>query len=273
MGVQDLLSKMKKGKSTIESQQSQKEERPMSPAEIRKPITVLKDVPREMLDQFKEDAKENLEHVKDPFYRVSITGARFKVNGALIGDKGTEFQAIILREIPVNIWYSTKYDPNVPTGPDCWSLGGLSPDISSPMVQSESCVTCPRNRFGSGIGQDGKRRGKACRNMRRLVLKVDSIDIPVVIPLPPTSTKSMNFYLKNLTCGEIPIPMFGVVTTFAFDPTVEYPKPIVSQGRFLTSEEYAAVKAYRMTPQVEDALNAYATPEDYEEETPDGTDI
>ena len=235
----------------------------------------LKDVPQAMLDLFKEDAKDNLANVKDLFYRISIKGVRYKVNGALIGDRGLEFQAIILREIPVNLWYATKYDPATPVGPDCWALGGIKPDASSPMIQSETCLTCPRNRFGSGTAQDGsKRRGKSCHNTRRLVLKVDKIDIPVLISLPPTSTKSMNFYLKTLSSGDIPIPMFGVVTQFGFDSGVEYPRPVLTQGRFLTAEEYKETREYRITQQVEDALKAYAIPDDYEGlEEADGKDI
>ena len=235
-----------------------------SPSSSSKVPMSVNDLPEHLKAQFKEDAKENLVNVQDSFYRISIKGGRYKVNDSIIGDRGLEFNAIILREIPVNIWYRDPYNPASPVGPDCWSLGGLKPDLSSAEVQSESCLGCKLNRFGSGKGADGKRRGKACKNTRRLVLKVEKIDLPVVITLPPTSTKALNFYLKLLSSGDVPIPVFGVETIFSLDTTVEYPKPIMQQGRFLSVDQYKGIKEYRSSAPVEDALKAYATPDDAE---------
>lgn len=254
------------------SMSSEKSHPPSDTSDSRTPMTV-NDLPEHLKVQFREDAKENLVNVQDSFYRISIKGGRYKVNDSIIGDKGLEFSAIILREIPVNIWYRDPYNPSSPVSPDCWSLGGLKPDASSAEIQSESCLGCKLNRFGSGKGADGKRRGKACKNTRRLVLKVEKIDLPVVITLPPTSTKSLNFYLKLLTSGDVPIPVFGVETIFSLDTTVEYPKPIMQQGRFLSVERYKEIKEYRNSAPVEDALKAYATPDDAEGPEEEGTDI
>jgi len=233
----------------------------------------INDLPEHLVAQFKEDAKENLANVRDSFYRISIKGGRYKVNNNLLGDRGLEFAAIILREIPVNIWYRDPYNPSSPVAPDCWSLGGLRPDVSSMEIQSDSCLNCKLNRFGSSKGIDGRRRGKACKNTRRLVLKITGIDIPVVMSLPPTSIKSFNFYLKLLTSGDVPIPMFAVETIFSLDPTVEYPKPVMRQGRFLSAEEYKEIRDYRNSTIVYDALRAYATPDDASGPEDDGVDI
>lgn len=222
-------------------------------------------LPKDLAKQFAEDAKENLQNVHDAFYHISIQGSRYQVNGQLIGDKGTEFEAIILKETPVNVYYTTAFDKSNPISPDCWSLGGLKPDPSSKDKQSTSCVTCKANRFGSLIGQDGKKRkGKACHNTRRLILKVMGVDMPVVMSLPPTSIKLLNAYLKNLTSGEIPIPVFAVKTIFEFDSSVQYPRPMMKKGDLLKSDEYASIKQYRISQEVMDALNAYASPDDYE---------
>lgn len=230
-------------------------------------------VPKEMAAQFIEDAKENLQNVKDAFYRINIRGGRFSVDDQLIGDRGIEFEAIILKEVPINVWYETAYDANNPTSPDCWSLGGLKPDPSCNYAQSASCITCKNNKFGSAVGRDGKKRSKACRNTRRLVLKVLGVDMPVLLSLPPTSIKAFNNYLKEISRGKVPIPVFAVKTIFSFDPSVEYPRPVMSRGEFLKSEEYKDIKVYRNGQEVEIAYRAYASTEDYEAVPEDDKEI
>lgn len=221
-------------------------------------------VPKNLAQQMAQDAEENMKNVNDAFFRVSIEGGRFKVGGSLIGDKGVEFDAIILREIPVNLFYSTKYDPNEPTSPDCWSLGGHKPDPGCQNIQSDSCISCKNNRFGTGTGQDGKRsKGKACRNTRRLVLKVDGVDMPVIMTLPPTAIRSLNAYLKKLSSNEPPVPMYAVITKFGFDSGAQYPKPVLDYASMVPADEYMAIREYRAGAEVINAMNAFASPQDF----------
>jgi hypothetical protein len=215
------------------------------------------------MEQFTEDAQENMTNVKDAFFRVSIRGGRFKVGEDIIGDNGISFEAIILREVPVNIFYLTKYDPSKPVNPDCWSLGGMEPDAAVEHKQNDSCVSCPNNRYGTGTDQEGKRsRGKACRNSRRLVLNVEGVDFPVLMSLPPTAIKAFNQYLKMLTSNVPPVPMFGVRTHFTFDTSSEFPKPLMEFHSILTAAEYLEIREYRMGADAENALNAFASPSD-----------
>jgi hypothetical protein len=92
--------------------------------------------------------------------------------------------------------------------------------------------------------------------------------MPVIMSLPPMAVKSLNQYLKQLTSNEPPIPMFAVVTKFAFDPSAEFPRPVLSFSRMNVSD-YADIRAYRMSQEVVDALNAYASPADFAAETED----
>lgn len=224
-------------------------------------------VSKELAQQFAEDARENLKNVNDNFYRISIHGSRYSVNGELIGDKGTEFESIIVREIPVNIYYEKAYDSNETVSPECWSLGGSKPDESSNQKQSPSCVSCKKNKFGTQIGQKGeKRKGKACHNTRRLVLRVVGVDMPVMMSVPPTSIKTFNHYLRLLTSSNPPVPVFAVKTIFEFDSTVEYPKLIMRQGKLLSPQEYQEIKKYRFSQEVIGTLNAYASQEEYEKD-------
>lgn len=59
------------------------------------------------------------------------------------------------------------------------------------------CPNCPLNRWGS----DPKGgRGKACKELRRLLILVDGYTAPIMLTLPPTSAKEWDRYcsvLKN----------------------------------------------------------------------------
>lgn len=80
--------------------------------------------------------------------------------------------------------------------------------------------------------------------------------------LPPTAIKSFNQYLKMLTSNNPPVPMFAVKTLFKFDTTAEYPKPIMEFKEMLTAADYLDTREYRMSAEVESALNAFASPTD-----------
>jgi hypothetical protein len=126
------------------------------------------------------------------------------------------------------------------------------------------------NRFGSQTGQDGKKRkGKACHNTRRLVLKVMGVDIPVMMSIPPSSIKSFDHYLRLITSNNPPIPVFAIKTIFEFDSSVQYPKPIMKQGELLTPSEYQDIKKYRASNEVLNTLNAYASQDDYQKDEAD----
>jgi len=228
-------------------------------------------ISKELAQQFTEDARENLKNVNDNFYRVSIRGGRYSVNGDLIGDKGIEFEAIILKEVPVNVYYEQGYSQEETSSPSCWSMGGLKPDELSSQKQSQSCVSCKMNRFGSQIGQKGeKRKGKACHNTRRLVLKVIDVEMPVLMSIPPTSIKSFNHYLRLLTSNSPSLPVSSVKTVFGFDSSVEYPKLNFKQGNILTLQEYSTIKKYKNSDEVISTLNAYASQDDYNKEEENG---
>ena len=229
------------------------------------------DVPAHLAKQMEEDSKENLNNVDDAFFRITTRGGRFKVGDQLIGKDGIEFSGIIVREIPVNVYFAERFNPDNPTPPDCWSLGGLKPDASVEAPQCDTCAACPQNKFGSGIGPDGQpSKGKACGNTRRLVLKVTGLDMLATLSLPPTSKKPFNQYLKGLSASKVPV--FALETVFTFDSSAEYPRPLMAIGAFLPAEEYAEVKEFRAGPEVDAVLKAYATPDEAHGETEEDGD-
>jgi hypothetical protein len=51
------------------------------------------------------------------------------------------------------------------------------------------CMTCPMAQWGSGKG-----RGKACKDLRRLIVLVEGWTMPAIMTLPPTSIKAFDTY-------------------------------------------------------------------------------
>ena len=51
------------------------------------------------------------------------------------------------------------------------------------------CAECPLNQWGSGNG-----RGKACKDLRRLIVLVEGWSMPAIMTLPPTSVKAFDTY-------------------------------------------------------------------------------
>ena len=225
-------------------------------------------LPAELAAQFAEDAKENLKNVEQAYFRISVKGGKFKVDGVKIGKdgRGEEFSAIILKEIPVNTFNKTAYKEGETSVPECWSLGGYKPAPGCEEPQAATCASCPQNRFGSAVdkntGEAGK--GKACSNSRRLILKIDGYDMPVLLQIPPTSRKNLDSYLKQLSAGEQKVPMFALHTHFQMSEDFDYPVVEMSREGFLTAEQYQEIKEFRQSDIVTAALNAYAQHEESE---------
>jgi len=116
------------------------------------------------------------------------------------GDVVKKFKGIILHIQNGNVWWEKSFDEtggNVP--PDCYSLNGIKPSPQSNMMQANTCRECKQNVFGS----DGK-RGKACKNMKRIYVLMDGYELPVRITAPPTSIRAVNEYGSFLANKGIP---------------------------------------------------------------------
>lgn len=90
--------------------------------------------------------------------------------------------------------------------PDCWSLDALRPETAAFPSQCARCAICAKNQYGS------KGRGKACKNLRRLLLKLDAHLLPYILTIPRTSLKEIARHLTVLT--NVQIPASAAVTQF-----------------------------------------------------------
>lgn len=97
--------------------------------------------------------------------------------------------------------------------PLCTSVGGQEgvPGENSP-VPGGDCVTCPYNQWGS---DEKGGRGKACKEMRRLLIASPRWAAPIMLILPPTSTKAWDMYASGLAYERQ--AYFAVQTSFSLN--------------------------------------------------------
>lgn len=161
---------------------------------------------------------------------IRTRGKKFRINDEEI--KGGRLECVVLATSFLNAWYKDDYDPDNPTNPDCAAIGSVELEkknelkpVESPLKQAEACAVCPKAQFGSA----DKGRGKACRNMRRLVLVAANDKRPepqlLVLQIPPTGlTKFGQYVNKYLTITNRPLA--GFITTFTLADDQDWPVPV-----------------------------------------------
>ena len=160
---------------------------------------------------YQEELQRNLHGVipRLPLIRILHAGAMlFEIQDDLTGKPRhvEQFEGVMLDHQRVNAWWEEAYAKSGGRHPDCWSLDAKRPDATGAKVQHERCTTCPQNRYGS------KGRGKACKNMRRLLVKINDNLLPYILTVPPTSLKELDRYLTALT--NVRIPSSAAITVF-----------------------------------------------------------
>ncbi len=139
-----------------------------------------------------EGLKECIEEGIAPEFQKIIFKEGFKFNED-DDEWQKSFEGTVLFSALQNAWYSKPYDRNDPLPPNCMSSNSIKPD-GGDMIQAKSCGKCPRNQFGSG--SNGK--GKACKNSRKLFIRLPGGLLPKVLSLPPTSMKAYEGYVVDL---------------------------------------------------------------------------
>jgi hypothetical protein len=141
----------------------------MAPAKKAAKTTAL--VP--WTEKFAKYAKDTKEQTKN--IGTGGVGVKFGRGSITVGDtpvKGGKLECVIIGSCALNKWYEADYDPTDRQPPDCYAFSVISddpemaPSASAANKQSETCVDCEKNVFGSAK----KGRGKACANTIRLGL-------------------------------------------------------------------------------------------------------
>lgn len=194
--------------------------------------------------------------------RISIRGMRFRqvIGGEQVQIRKEDYlDVVILEAAPVSrTYYGTKYDPENPAPPTCWSADDRtpSPDVPDDQKQASACNSCPMNIKGSGQGG-----GRACRFGQRIAVAVDGdMDTVYQMQLPGASIfgaaengqMPMQAYAKLLSAHKT--PHIAVVTRMSFDENSETPKLFFKPERPLDEAELQAAVKLREHPDVERAL-------------------
>lgn len=85
---------------------------------------------------------------------------------------------------------------------------------NKPLPEVFACASCPMNQWGSEH-QRRAGKGKACKEMRRLLLLIDDYAMPAILALPPTSIKAWDNYCSALAARRG--AYFAVKTKFELD--------------------------------------------------------
>lgn len=185
--------------------------------------------------------------------RISIKGGVFRlVSGgkeiASIEDR--HLDVVIVRAAPKvsRIFYAGAYDADKIVRPECWSNDGEKPDASIEAPQHKTCMGCPQNEAGSGMGNS-----RACRFQQRLaVVLANNPDGDVLqLTLPATSIfgkedgdkRPLQAYARFLAAQNPPVNPEQIVTRMKFDTKAESPKLFFQPVRWLTDDEYPTIVA------------------------------
>lgn len=161
-------------------------------------------MPAELKYQLELDSQENMEGVKPVLPKIIMpTGnsKEFTVEQQSEDEIQTKnLVGIILYQSAANAYWQESFGVGDAVVPDCASHDGITPSSQYDDVQSETCASCRHNRFGSAKDDAGnKLPGKACRNVKRVVLlRPDDDSMPCILTVPPSSIKSFDEYMVFL---------------------------------------------------------------------------
>ena len=138
---------------------------------------------------------------------------------------------------------------------DAFSGGGAAPDCQSfdmvkgtGLYQGVPCATCPLNQFGSAVNQKGEPgKGKACKEVKNVLIILEGQLLPVLVAVPPTSLKALKQY--NVKMASRGLPYYGAITEFRLRKTknadgIDYAETIISMGSVLSAQQIESIKSY-----------------------------
>lgn len=137
-------------------------------------------------------------------------------------------------------YFEGKYQEGVNAAPVCYSLDGVKPSDASTKKQATGCALCPKNQFGSLVGDNGVKQ-KACRDTKKLAV-VPLADIrnatmggAMLFRVPPSSLKELSAMADQLKGRGYPYN--SVAVRISFDLDASHPKPVFKAIRALDDTE------------------------------------
>lgn len=129
------------------------------------------------------------------------------------GQTMRQIRGVILKS-QINRGYWKPGNPK----PVCTSSDGIrGVDVNGTERQ---CAACPKNRFGTATrlnesGQVVPGRGKACKEMRRLLVLPNGYELPIILTVPPSSLRRFDEYASSLRMRRV--PLIAIETTIRLE--------------------------------------------------------
>ena len=184
-------------------------------------------------------------------------GKAYTVPGAAGDELADALEGVIVFHHRTRAFWKQRGDNNPP---DCSSLDGIQG------TEYGACATCRFNAWGSASGDDGgERRGKACKEMRRLYLLQDGAMLPLMVNLPPGSLSNFGEYRNRLTTDMISLK--AVITRITLTQTktpdgITYSVAELAAVGKIPEDQVAHVR--QMARQIEQSANQVGiTADDY----------
>jgi len=182
--------------------------------------------------------------------RISLKGRKYRmIEGGEEVHKADTLKVIILGIEPegskfIKAYYDGPYNPQDTAPPDCASSTGLYPDGWVQQPQSDRCMTCPKNQFGSATSMSGK-KAKACKDSKRAwvqVLPIEGVnhdpETIYAMGIPVTSLRSAAEYGRTVKAQGVPLAV--CITELSMEDS-EFPQIAFQLTGFL--DESAGLKA------------------------------
>lgn len=126
--------------------------------------------------------------------------------------------------------------------PVCFSGDGAAGTDAA--GQTHTCAKCAKNQFGSRQAANGKAKGKACKEMRRLLILPDGYSLPIIVTVPPTSLRNFDRYASTLATRK-KIPLSAVATLITLEKAEsggnEFARMVFEKIGVLPPEEFIQV--------------------------------
>jgi hypothetical protein len=195
---------------------------------------------------------------------ITFKNANLKVDGNPVPNN--QIDCRVLAAIPERAWYDGPYDADNAQVPACYALdsGAPHPDASNP--QSDTCMDCGKNKWGTAPPRPGSNvpgKGKACREGARVIV------VPANVPLktapmytakvPVTSLAAIQNYIGRCAdSGRLSGEFVGIMsvsedkkTFFKVHLDIKEHSPDIDRVLLLQKQEEAYQLALSPYPQLE----------------------
>ena len=223
--------------------------------------------------------EENLSHLtkKEQNFKEQIAARERRILILKNSSNPSDWETDMLERLRVNAYWPTAYGKGDDSEkiPACSSIDGKT-GFDPSTGEVTPCESCPYNQYGTGVDENGNsKKGKACKNMRRIYMMMDGDPNFYLLTVPPTSIKDINKQLARILASGIPYT--GMVVSFTLEKVknsggIAYSKVQVKKSGFLPKATAEAVKALHRELKAQ-YKNTAVTSEDYTAPANTGLDI